>query len=186
MKKKIHLKPGDKINRLTVIKLDRIGNHYRSYYLFRCDCGKEKIILGSGVVSGNTKSCGCLSSEVKKARRLPNNRGVINHLILQYKRHALNRNLSFNLSYSKFSKLIAGNCVYCGQPPSNIKVTKNCKEGFVYSGIDRINSARGYVVGNVGACCSLCNRAKNNMSLTDFKKWVLRLKAMAEQWNKQD
>ena len=182
MKKKTHLKVGDKINRLTVIKHDHTGKHYRSYYLFRCDCGTEKVILGSGVVSGNIKSCGCLSAEVKKARRLPGNRGVINHLILQYKRHARNRNLSFRLSYTLFSELIRGNCAYCGDPPNNVKITKNCKEGFVYSGIDRVDPNRGYSSGNVVSCCSLCNRAKNNLSLEQFKVWAKKLDAMADQW----
>ena len=182
MKKKRTLKPGDKINRLTVVKLSHIGSHYRAYYIFRCDCGTEKVILGSGVASGNTKSCGCLSKEVKRARRLPGNRGVINHLILQYKRHARNRNLPFRLSYKRFSELIKGNCAYCGEPPNNMKITKSCKEGFIYSGIDRVNPQRGYFSNNTVSCCYLCNRAKNNLSLEQFKEWVKKLDAMADQW----
>ncbi len=173
---------GIKFNRLTIIRFHHKDKRWRRFYLCRCDCGTEKVIHGSLLKSGNTKSCGCLSREVKLARRLPGNRGVINHLILQYKRHARNRNLSFRLSYKRFSELIKGNCVYCGEPPSNVKITKNCKEGFVYSGIDRVDPKRGYSLGNVVSCCSLCNRAKNNLSLEQFKTWVKKLDAMAEQW----
>ena len=182
MRTKTHLNPGDKINRLTVVRLSHIGKHYRSYYVFKCNCGTEKVLLGSGVVSGNTKSCGCLSKEVKRAKRLPGNRGVINHLILQYKRHARNRGFAFRLSYKVFSDTIKEKCFYCGDMPKNIKVTKNCKEGFLYNGIDRVNADRGYFADNIVPCCSICNRAKNNLTLKDFKDWVKRLIAMAEQW----
>ena len=56
---------GKKIGKLTVIKKDE-NSKRRSRYLCRCDCGKEKIILGQSLKSGNTKSCGCLISETTK------------------------------------------------------------------------------------------------------------------------
>jgi hypothetical protein len=182
MKTKTTLSIGNKYGRLTVVGLDHIGDHYRSYYLFRCDCGNEKIILGSGVVSGNTKSCGCLATEAKRANRLPENRGVINHLILQYKRHANDRHLPFRLSYKTFSKLLKQNCFYCGKEPANIKITKNCKEGFIYNGIDRVNPKRGYYADNVVSCCSMCNKAKGHSTVREYKEWILRVAAMADQW----
>lgn len=45
---------GQRYGSLTAIKY--CGN---SRWLFRCDCGNEKIILGSNVRKGTTKSCGC-------------------------------------------------------------------------------------------------------------------------------
>lgn len=32
-------------------------------YLCRCDCGTEFIVLGSNLLAGRTKSCGCLKKE---------------------------------------------------------------------------------------------------------------------------
>lgn len=179
-----HIRPGEKFNRLTALKLDHIARHNRSYFLFLCDCGKEKIIMGSLVKSGNTKSCGCLSHEIKKTiNLLPNNKGVINHLILQYKRHARDRKIDFNLDYETFSSLIKKPCYYCGLPPSNNKITKNC-EGFLYSGIDRVNSSTGYEKDNCVSCCAVCNKAKMAMSRKDFAEWIKRayIHLMAEQW----
>ena len=40
-------------------KLD--GRHY--YWNCQCDCGNTKVVLGSSLTSGNTKSCGCLAKE---------------------------------------------------------------------------------------------------------------------------
>lgn len=48
-----------KYNKLKVIRFDHIGKYKEKYYLFKCDCGKEKIINLSNVKSGKTKSCGC-------------------------------------------------------------------------------------------------------------------------------
>lgn len=58
---------GKKFNRLTAIK--RIyDNRKGTRYLFSCDCGNQKIILKHTVVSGKTKSCGCLSNEKVRER----------------------------------------------------------------------------------------------------------------------
>ena len=50
---------GDKFNHLTVIDDNVVKLHGRNAYLFKCDCGKEKIINASDVRSGHTKTCGC-------------------------------------------------------------------------------------------------------------------------------
>jgi len=182
MKKRVFIKPGDKFGRLTALQYLYTGKHYRRYFLFQCDCGKEITLQAGNVISGNTKSCGCLSREVKRAKRLPLNKGVINHLILQYKRHAKRRGISYNLNYDEFAHLISLPCHYCGLSPSNVKYTKNCKEGFVYSGIDRVNPDMGYFTSNTVPACAICNRAKSHMSLIEFRNWVSKLEAMAEQW----
>lgn len=53
---------GKRFGDLTVIGLDGVREKYgkkRTYWLCRCDCGKEKVILGNTLVSGLNKSCGC-------------------------------------------------------------------------------------------------------------------------------
>lgn len=60
------LESGMKFGRLTVIEeafKDNNKNKYIKYYLFRCDCGNEKIIGENPVRYGRTKSCGCLKKE---------------------------------------------------------------------------------------------------------------------------
>jgi hypothetical protein len=58
---------GQKFHRLTAI---RRAGYYRAHptWLFLCDCGKEHEAIGSRVRAGYTKSCGCLSREVTRAR----------------------------------------------------------------------------------------------------------------------
>jgi hypothetical protein len=124
--------------------------------------------------------------EVKRAKRLPQNRGVINQIILQYKRHAKNRGLSWELSFDDVKKIIQQPCFYCGTEKSNHKFTKNCKEGYDHNGIDRIDSNKGYAVDNVVPCCKVCNYAKSDMNQKAFIGWACKVaehsKAMSEQW----
>ena len=49
-----------------------------AYYLFHCDCGKNKELILSDIVYGKTKSCGCIRKK-RSARILylkKNHKGV--------------------------------------------------------------------------------------------------------------
>lgn len=190
MPKVMGLQSGDRFGRLVVIR--KVGVHKKpcgttqSKYLCQCDCGNQTVVLMQNLKNGNTKSCGCLTKEINEEKRLPNNRGVINHIILQYKRHARDRGLYWGLSYEQVEEIINAPCFYCGTERSNHKVTKNCKEGYDHNGIDRIDSSKGYTPDNVVPCCKTCNRAKNNMDQMEFISWAQRVakhtEAMAAQW----
>lgn len=55
---------GKTFGRLTVISPPLVReSDRRSDYLCRCSCGTEKRILGSSLVYGTSRSCGCLSIE---------------------------------------------------------------------------------------------------------------------------
>ena len=54
------IKVGDKFNKLTAIKFIKIGKNSQQYWLFKCDCGNEKVIRVNNVKANETKSCGCL------------------------------------------------------------------------------------------------------------------------------
>ena len=58
---------GKRYGRLVVIeKADSLKGHVR--WRCKCDCGKECVVHGSSLRSGNTKSCGCYKTE--NARKL--------------------------------------------------------------------------------------------------------------------
>ena len=63
---------GKRFGRLVVIERD--GSYYspayhsRALWRCRCDCGVECIVAGQSLRQGNTRSCGCLRSEVNRAR----------------------------------------------------------------------------------------------------------------------
>lgn len=54
---------GKRFGKLVVIKRDGTNKHKRVLWLCKCDCGKEKIIIGACLRNGETLSCGCYGRE---------------------------------------------------------------------------------------------------------------------------
>ena len=55
---------GQRFNRLTV--LESAGRNWqgKDFWRCRCDCGNETVVVGYNLISGHTKTCGCLHAEV--------------------------------------------------------------------------------------------------------------------------
>ncbi len=51
---------GQKFGKLTVLSFAEVKNKY-AYWNCLCDCGNEKCVRGSNLLSGQTQSCGCLN-----------------------------------------------------------------------------------------------------------------------------
>ena len=59
------IKEGQKYGRWTTLQLDyRKGSVY--YWLCICECGTEKSVRGASLLSGKSKSCGCLQKELRE------------------------------------------------------------------------------------------------------------------------
>jgi hypothetical protein len=56
---------GEKFGRWTVISISKRESASRLvYWICRCDCGREKEVVGSTLRNGVSKSCGCLRREI--------------------------------------------------------------------------------------------------------------------------
>lgn len=55
---------GQKFGRLTALRRD-YGEHSRNgaYWVCKCDCGREHVVLGANLRTGRVRSCGCASIE---------------------------------------------------------------------------------------------------------------------------
>lgn len=69
------IKKGDKFGRLTAVRFDHI-NHSQ-YWLFKCDCGIEKLLRVSLVKNGQIQSCNCLNNEVRKSGNNGRKHGMV-------------------------------------------------------------------------------------------------------------
>jgi hypothetical protein len=79
-----------------------------------------------------------------------------------YKAMAKSKRRAFELSVERFAELVSAACEYCGD-----------KGG----GIDRVDNSIGYVDGNVVPCCQMCNLAKKDYSVDEFREWIDRVHA---------
>ncbi len=59
---------GQKYERLTVVSFAGKDKSRASRWLCRCDCGNERIVEGSYLKRGHTKSCGCLQRQLVAER----------------------------------------------------------------------------------------------------------------------
>ena len=51
---------GQKFGMLTALEFVEMRGNHNAYYLFKCDCGNEKVIPSGSVKAGNSLSCGCI------------------------------------------------------------------------------------------------------------------------------
>ncbi|QAT48560.1 hypothetical protein EQM14_01505 [Caproiciproducens sp. NJN-50] len=62
---------GNVFGRLTVISKASNNIHGKAQWLCKCECGKVKIVLADSLISGKTRSCGCLQKEIAPLNNPP-------------------------------------------------------------------------------------------------------------------
>jgi len=163
---------------------------YSTWWRCQCVCGKEHLVHRTNLLTGHTKSCGCLKRSMSSiANMLPPGVAARNDVIREYRRRWKRKGsekASCSLTDEQIISLLAGNCFYCGSPPCRTKV---CVSGtFVYNGIDRLDNDSGYRTGNVVSCCTRCNFKKGTESFSAFVEWVIRtskhLESTRDSWPK--
>ena len=88
---------------------------------------------------------------------------------------AQKRGLTFSLTLDEFTSLSTQPCTYCNAAPKAKKIHKDYNGAFVHNGIDRVDNTVGYTYVNCVTCCIDYNYAKNDRTVAEFKKWILRI-----------
>lgn len=57
---------GKKFGRLEVVRFSHIGKNRQSYYECLCSCGNSAIVNANKLITGHTRSCGCMQYEMRK------------------------------------------------------------------------------------------------------------------------
>lgn len=181
---------GQKFGKLIVI--DFVGfktfwkDRRESYWKVKCECGVEKE-LRIGHLK-NTKSCGCLLANFRKnilpqkttkRNTKPYGEAAKHTCFSSYVQRAKKKNIDFEFSKEQFIELTQNNCYYCGRKPRTTiglitgKTKKRNRNGeFIYNGIDRVDSSKGYTKDNCVTCCEICNKAKRDLSQIEFLQWI--------------
>lgn len=158
-----------KFGLLTVLKVEKTSKH-GAYWLCKCDCGKEAIVLGVNLRRGITNSCGCFASLKTSTRnKLKRSKKPWQVDMYHYKLAAERRGILFNLNEEDFKNLTSTNCYYCGREPSALCYAAELRETeTLRSGIDRVDSSKNYDLNNCVPCCKYCNIEKLDQSLNQF------------------
>ncbi len=165
---------GEKFGKLLLLeKITKFrSGRNRTYYKCLCDCGNEKTMRWTNLNSNGTISCGCARNEAHKYRRKPSEDMSFNRLLHSYIQGANHRGLRFELSKDDFKKLTKENCHYCGVPPTKLICVRRDEKGYIYNGIDRVDSSKGYINSNCVSCCEHCNIMKMDYKESEFLEQV--------------
>lgn len=160
-----------------LVAKEMVGKSVKGAVLWKClcDCGKEHTTKLAELIRKEpraTKSCG----HGRKGQRKPIEAVGLNSIYCAAKANAKYRQIEFNLTKGQFKPLALGNCHYCNKTPSNIfKINNVDNNVFLYSGIDRVDSDKGYITGNVISCCGRCNSMKMEEHYIKFLKQIYRI-----------
>ena len=152
---------------IGVAEVSRNG-HYR--YHVKCSCGIEKTVLGTHLISGKTNSCGHLRREPRHWQGV----GTVSKTYFSsLKRGAeggkSRKPISFSLDLQYVAHLLdevqKGKCKLTGLPISIRDKTAS---------LDRIDSSKGYEVGNVQWLHKDVNMMKRHYS-TDYFLYLCEL-----------
>lgn len=165
--------PGRVYGRLTLVRIVRRFKYLgatRTIWLCECACGQTKEINSQTLRPGKSRSCGCLQTEHAKALGKShigkNGNSAKNAAVKRTQHTAKTRGWDYSLTDEYAEHLLVSDCFYCGSSPS---VKNETQSGiFVHGGIDRIDSSKGYVLGNVVPACWMCNCMKNKFSKEQF------------------
>jgi hypothetical protein len=135
----------------------------------KCDCGNEKIAFTIRLRNGQCSSCGCLLREQMKTRfRKHGKSGTIEYKLLKYARK---RSIEFNREFSiELSDIIIP--TYC--PILNIPLVSSCGGNPTNNSpsLDRIDSSKGYIKGNVKIISMRANRLKQDSSIDELRSII--------------
>lgn len=167
-----------RFGRLVAVRyLRTTGNGKCRWWLCSCDCGKAHEASATSLVRGSTSSCGCYRDSLRPAQQAKARQTKLakatgySSVLGSYKANAKLRGREWSISDQEACSLFASNCFYCGVAPFQ-HLKRDIRR---YNGIDRVDSTKGYVPGNVVSACGICNKAKNNMSAYDFLTWAQRV-----------
>ncbi len=165
---------GKKFGKLMPIKM--LGRDKNGHAIFEClcDCGKNFETLGFRLKTKNTNTCGCASR--KRGKDHENYKGyeeISSSLWSSLKRGALHRKLKFEVSIEDIWQLFLDQGRRCALSGVVLIFAKTRKEyKLTTASLDRIDSSKGYVKGNLQWVHKNINMMKWNLSQSDFIKWA--------------
>lgn len=161
---------GKKFNKLTVLREDAEHNKDKDYkkWICKCDCGCEKSVGAAHLKNGQIKSCGCLQRRKGSEHPLFNGAGKItgsfwfNRVMRRTKTSATHRALEVTITPEYAWKIFLKQKEKCAFTGLHLKFPEHGKDNTWTASLDRIDSDKGYIEGNVQWVHKHINKMKNN------------------------
>lgn len=155
-------KKGDKINHLTVLDYVYTKNKKKSsMILVQCDCGNTRKLTASDF--SKNKTCGCNRFiQGKEHQSFAGYNNISLTKFNQYKNNAIRRNIEFSVTIEYLDYLYLSQDKKCAL--SKLDICFGSSKQHSTASLDRINSSKGYIEGNVQWVHKNINRMKSDFS----------------------
>lgn len=165
---------GQRFGRLVVVEqVDSTYKHNRSaMWLCKCDCGNEKKILGTTLRTGHGKSCGCYKRDVENGLLWTGHGEIGNWFWNAIKVSAKARHHEFTISIEEGWDLYLSQSRQCALTRIPIAFARQHRDRAKdqTASLDRIDSERGYISGNVQWLHKDVNYMKQDFDQSYFMK----------------
>jgi predicted DNA-binding protein YlxM (UPF0122 family) len=150
---------GDRFGKLTVAqRLDEVIEKWNCV----CDCGSSIIVSSRNLSRNRVKSCGCLKGKIRSGYE-----GMSGKVVSRYANGARRRDIEFNITAKDMWELFVSQQSKCAI--SGVAINLEDKT----ASLDRIDSGKGYIVGNIQWVHKTMNLMKFTMSNSELIEWCL-------------
>jgi 5-methylcytosine-specific restriction endonuclease McrA len=144
---------GQRFYRLTVIKFSHMDKHKSSHFLCECDCSNVTVVRGAALISGLTRSCGCLQKEIVSQKIIPESEHEIRKKDLNYRNTKDYKEMKKRVWEDCFSE-----CQICNKPLIKGKSKDSGEVAHVKSLKDfNYNFEEFHNISNLILLCRLCH-----------------------------
>lgn len=161
---------GNRYGKIVVLGYHGVDKFGKLLLKCKCDCGNKKIINKSSLSRSLTQSCGCLKIEKIRQKHVHD---LSPAYFRRCKKGAVERNIKFTIDEEYVWEIYEkqkGKCAISGTP---IKFHPNYNYSkYQTASIDRINSKKGYVKGNIQIVHKTINVIKWNLTEEELYYWV--------------
>jgi hypothetical protein len=157
---------GEIFGKLKVIEFSKLDYKQQAWWICQCECGNKKSIRSWQLKSGDIKSCGCLYR-----KRYGD---ITGRHFSNIKAHARWKKMEFELNIKDMWNLFLKQQKKCKLSGVDIVFDVICEKNTTAS-LDRIDSSKGYVNGNVQWVHKDVNQMKSNRTESVFLDWIKKL-----------
>lgn len=164
---------GCRFGRYVVLRLVELRKN-KPFWLCRCDCGAEKVVMGQSLRTRATVSCGCYHREALAKRATTHGRSGTPAYKRIYKALRVDRENHLDRYWTRrMERLLRQTqqeCAICG-----------ATSDLVTDHVRPLSRGHGLEPGNAARLCKACNSKKHCKELHELPEdWQNRLKAAAE------
>lgn len=164
---------GKVFGKLTVLSDTGRRKSRKVIWLCQCECGKQTEVLSGYLISGDTKSCGCLM--IGQAHNRTGYKELGGTLWYHIISNAKRRGIPVEITSEEAYNLYIQQDKMCAMTGVELNMVLNYRDesNKNTASLDRIDNSKGYIPGNLQWVHKIVNIMRNKLSIDEFIEWCI-------------